>query len=207
MPSGSASTSGVAASSELLSEFSGAVANLIDAKAGYDAGRGQRVAAYARAVAATLGVNPQRGELIGLAALWNDVGTLGVPSRILFKPSLLSIEEMERMRGRPNFSGQILERISALEPAALWVAAHHECLDGKGYPEILAGAEISAEAGILSLADAYVAVISPRPSRDPLPHEDACAILDAGAGGQWDPFLIKVLLEIVQHEERDAKTA
>ena len=96
MPSGSASTSGVAASSELLSGLSGAVADLIDAKAGYDAGRGQRVAAYARAVAATLGMNPQRVELIDLAALRNDVGTLGVPSRILFKPSLLSIEEMER---------------------------------------------------------------------------------------------------------------
>ena len=202
-----APASGVGASTELLSAFSGAVADLIDAKAGYDAGRGQRVAAYARAMAATLGMNPQCVELIGLAALWNDVGTLGVPSRILFKPSLLSIEEMERMRGHPNFSGQILERISALEPAALWVAAHHERMDGKGYPEMLSGTEISAEAGILSLADAYVAIVSPRPYRDPLPHEDACAILDAGAGGQWDPFLVKVLLEIVQHEEHEAKTA
>ena len=65
------------------------------------------------------------------------------------------------MRGHPNFSGQILERISALEPAALWVAAHHERMDGKGYPEMLSGTEISAEAGILSLADAYVAIVSP----------------------------------------------
>jgi HD-GYP domain-containing protein (c-di-GMP phosphodiesterase class II) len=107
---------------------------------------------------------------------------------------------MERIRGHPNFSGQILERIISLEPAALWVAAHHERVDGKGYPEMLVGGEISTEAGILSLADAYVAMISARPYREPLPAEDARAIIDADSGTQWDPFLAKVLLKIVRHE-------
>lgn len=199
-----APTSGVGASGELLAAFSDSVAQMIDAKSGHTVGRGRRVAAYARAMASTLGMNAHRVELIGLAALWNDIGTLGVPSRILSKPSLLSVDEMERMRGHPNFSGQILERVIALEPAALWVSAHHERVDGKGYPEMLAGAEIGTEAGILSLADAYVAMISVRPYRDSLPSEDARAIIDAGSGTQWDPFLVKVLLEIVRHEDDGA---
>ena len=198
-----APTSGVEASGGLLEAFSEAVAGMIDAKSGHTVGRGRRVAAYARAMAATLGMNARRVELVGLAALWNDIGTLGVPNRILSKPSLLSVDEMERMRGHPNFSGQIVERVIALEPATLWVAAHHERVDGKGYPEMLTGAEISTEAGILSLADAYVAMISARPYRGPLPAEDASAIVDAGAGTQWDPFLTKVLLEIVRHESDD----
>ncbi|PZC45342.1 MAG: c-di-GMP phosphodiesterase class II [Chloroflexi bacterium] len=195
-----APTSGVAASPALLRAFSEAVSEIIDIKSGHLAGRGQRVAAYARAIASTLGVNPLRVELIGLAALWNDIGTLGVPNRILAKPSLLSVEEMERMRGHPSFSGRILERVPVLDNAAVWVSGHHERIDGKGYPEMLSGSEIGSEAGILSLADAYVAMISPRPYRGPLPVEDARAIIDAGAGTQWDPFLVKVLLELVRHE-------
>ena len=199
--------SGVPASGELLAAFSHAVAAIIDAKSGHSAGRGRHVAAYASAMASTLGMKPQRVELIGLAALWNDIGTLGVPNRILSKPSLLSVEEMERMRGHPNFSGQIIERIVALEPATLWVAAHHERVDGKGYPEMLSGAEISSEAGILSLADAYVAMISARPYRDPLTSAEARAIVDAGAGTQWDPFLVKVLLEIVRDAAAESELA
>ena len=97
-----------------------------------------------------------------------------------------------------------MERVISLELAALWGAGHHERVDGKGYPEMLSGTEINTEAGILSLADAYVAMVSSRPCCEPLPPDDARAIPVAGAGTQWDPFLGKGLLEIVRHEADDA---
>ncbi len=187
-------------SGALLRGFSQAVADLADSKAGHQLGRAGRVMGYVTAMADQLGIEGERAQRLALAARWNDVGTFGVPGRILGKPDLLSLDEMKRMRFHPAFSAEIISRITVLEPAAHWVGAHHERIDGRGYPEMLSGAAIPLEAGLLSLADAYVAMTSPRPYRNQLSPEDALSVVQAGAGSQWDSYLVQVFFEVLGAE-------
>lgn len=196
----SAPANGVQPSQMLLRSFSHAVGEIVDAKAGYAPGRAKRVAHYVRAMASALGMSPEHQETLAIAALWNDVGTLGVPNRILVKPDLLSVDEMRRMRSHAAFSGEIVARIEALRSAAAWVGAHHERVDGKGYPDELSAGQISTEAGILSIADAYVAITSDRPYRAALANREALAMLEAGSSTQWDPFLVKVMMDVLAAE-------
>jgi len=104
---------------------------------------------------------------------------------------------MQRMRTHPTFSAEIVSRIGVLRGGARWVHAHHERVDGKGYPETLVGPGIPTEAGILSLADAYVAMTARRPDRDAMTQEDATAVIEAGAGSQWDPYLVQAFLDVL----------
>ena len=180
----------------LLEAFSRAVAQIADVKAEHERGRAERVAVLAEETARALGLAAERAQLLGIAALWNDMGALGVPSRILAKPDLLTLEEMERLHVHPRLSGEILRRIPALAEAAPWVAAHHERPDGNGYPRMLSGPEVSSEAGILSLADAFVAMRSKRPYRPPLSEQEALRIIRAGAGTRWDPFLVRTFVDV-----------
>ena len=195
VPSGS-----LQAGHPLICSFSETVAGMIDRKASHAPGRARRVAHYARAIAAALETPSEELDTIALAALWVDVGTLGVPSRILAKRDLLTLAEMQWLRRHPLLSAKVVRRIAVLRHAEPWVAAHHERVDGRGYLQMLAGAEIPTQAGILSLADGYVAMTSPRPYRDALPVDEAIAKLETGAGSQWDPFLVKVLLDILDAE-------
>ena len=87
-----------------------------------------------------------------------------MPSRILGKPDLLTVDEMQRMRAHPGVSGEIVARIPALAEAAPWLAAHHERPDGRGYPRMLSDPEIPSEARILALADAYGAMTTRPPT-------------------------------------------
>ena len=177
---------------------------MIDAKAGHAPGRARKVSEYAQRIAAQLSIGGEHLDVITLPALWNDIGAFGVPSGILVKPDLLSVDEMHRMRGHQLFSREIVQQIPALRHAAPWVAAHHERIDGKGYPEALSGTDIPTEAGILSICDAYLAMVSPRPYRAALSHTDALAVIDAGAGTQWDPLLVHVLIDVVTAEDSQA---
>ena len=197
-------TSSDLSSAKLLQAFSEVAAAMVDAKAGHQTGRAMRVAALVGSLAEAIDLPPDRARLLVQASLWADVGSLGVPSRILVKPDLLSLEEMHRMRSHPNVSGAIIARIPALSEAAPWVAAHHERLDGKGYPEMWSGADIPTEARILSVTDAYGAMTSTRPYRAALTSEDAVKVLQASAGTQWDPFLVRVFCTLVGEEEGEA---
>ena len=95
----------------------------------------------------------------------------------------------------------MVERIGVLRSGVRWIARHHERVNGRGYPEMLSGPAIASESGILSLADAYVALTARRPYRDAHSREDATAVLAAGAGSQWDPFLVQMFLELLEHEQ------
>jgi len=187
-------------SGTLLWEFSRSVADLADAKSGHESGRSQRIARYVGAMVEGLSMHDEHVALLTLLSLWNDVGAFRVPNRILVKPDLLSLEEMHRMRAHLAFSAEVVERIAVLCPGARWIAAHHERVDGRGYPEMLSGPAIASESGILSLADAYVALTARRPYREAHSREDATALLAAGSGSQRDPFLVQMFLELLERE-------
>ena len=173
--------------------FAKVFARLGDAKGEHTGGHSERTAEIADQIAEALGFDEGRRELLRLAALSHHVGLLGVPARVIAKPDILSLAEMETMRRHPAYSQKVLEALPGMEEVAMWVGAHHERPDGKGYPEMLDDETIPLEARIISLADTYVALTSPRPYRDALSEEDAKQVLKGGAGTQLDKKLVELV--------------
>jgi HD-GYP domain-containing protein (c-di-GMP phosphodiesterase class II) len=172
--------------------FARVFGDLADTKGEHTATHGSRTADLAKRLAEAAGLDAEHCRLVHIAAMLHDVGLLGVAARVIAKPDILSLTEMEAMRRHPTFSQQVLEVIPGLEDVALWVGAHHERPDGKGYPELLDSEVIPIEARIIALADTYVALTSTRPYRRALSDEDAQTVLLGGAGSQLDTKLVQL---------------
>lgn len=129
---------------------------------GYTRQHSERVAALAVQVGRQLGAGPDRLELLRLAALVHDVGKIGVPDDILFKPDDLTAPERSIIERHPAAAAEILSRISGTEEIAAIVMAHHECPDGSGYPRGLTAAAIPPEAATLRVADVFSALTDER---------------------------------------------
>ena len=131
------------------------------------------------------------------AAVLHDVGKLGVSSRILEKPDKLDDEEWVEMRGHASHTIAILSRIGPLRDMAGIAGAHHERLDGKGYPLGLEASRIAPEARIISVADFYDALTADRPYRGAMPVEKALAIMEGEVGKAIDGTCFEALRELV----------
>jgi HD-GYP domain-containing protein (c-di-GMP phosphodiesterase class II) len=107
------------------------------------------------------------------------------------------------MRRHPEVGARILEH-AGLRDIASWVRAHHERVDGLGYPDGLTGAELSLEARILAVADAYEAMIADRSYRSGVSSEEACAELVRCAGTQFDANVVEAFFRALGGPERDA---
>jgi hypothetical protein len=149
--------------------------------------QGGRSTALALALARYAGVDVGQAEFWGF--LLHDVGMLEMPERILYKPCPLTPAEQDVVGTHTLRSAQLLEQAEALAPSASVALQHHERWDGKGYPRALAGDQILAAARILSVADAYAAMTTPRPYRSPCTPEEAAAVIVDEAGAQFDPHL------------------
>jgi len=132
-------------------------------------------------------------------ALLHDMGKLGVPDQILFKPGALSEDEWVIMRKHPQLAYEMLEQIEYLRPALDIPYCHHEKWDGSGYPRGLKGEEIPLAARLFAVVDVWDALISDRPYRPAMPKEDALAYIQRQAGRHFDPQVVEAFLkEIVQ---------
>jgi len=167
-------------------------AEVIDSKSPFTQGKSVRVAEIASQLAEAVGLTSDHVQLIQLAALLHDIGQLAVPARIMGKPDILTLTEMQLMQRHPGYSRLILEALPGLEEAALWVGAHHERPDGKGYSEILTTDLIPLESRIIAVANVYVALTSDRPYRQALSAKDALKVLTGAAGTQLDTNLVHV---------------
>jgi HD-GYP domain-containing protein (c-di-GMP phosphodiesterase class II) len=151
------------------------------------------VGRYARDIALALGLAPDRVDRIHAAGVVHDLGKLGIADEILRKEGPLTDDEWRQMRRHPAIGAQILEH-AGMADIALWVGAHHERVDGDGYPAGLSGAEIPLEARILAVADAYEAMIADRPYRAGISDPDARAELQRCAGSQFDLEVVEAFL-------------
>lgn len=180
-----------------LMEMATSLAGAIDAKDPYTKNHSTSVSRYSEALARALNLPEEEVERIKLGALLHDVGKIGIPESVLKKPDKLSDDEWEIMKQHPTIGAEkVLEPNEALRDLIPIVKYHHERVDGKGYPENLKGEQIPLAARIVSVADAYHALISDRPYRKGMPIEKACAILKAGSGIQWDSDLVRRFIEI-----------
>jgi HD-GYP domain-containing protein (c-di-GMP phosphodiesterase class II) len=180
-----------------LMPFCEAFAQLLDGRFSFSVGVSTRVAGYMEAMGVASGFNDNRVRLLRVAALLHDVGQLSVSERILAKPAILSVDELELLRLHPAYSYEVVEGISGLEEVSEWISAHHERIDGKGYPEGRAGTEIPLEARMLAVADAYVSITSDRPHRERVEGADAARRLRAAAGTHLDADLVDIFLRQV----------
>jgi HD-GYP domain-containing protein (c-di-GMP phosphodiesterase class II) len=174
-----------------------AMVSAIDAKDPYTCGHSERVAIVAEFLASELGLEERVCEQIYLSALLHDLGKLGVPDAVLQKPGRLTEEEFNQIRPHPERGWAILQDLDQLNYLCPGVLHHHENFDGSGYPDGLRGEDIPLAARILAVADAYDAMVSDRPYRQGMSHEKVEDILRDGAGRQWDPVVVDILLREV----------
>jgi diguanylate cyclase (GGDEF)-like protein len=154
------------------------------------------IASLATGIALELGLPKEEIERIRIASLLHDLGKLAVPSEILDKPAALSEGEWQTVGEHPRIGQVILEQASSLREAIPVVLHHHERYNGGGYPHGLRGAEIPLGARIVSVADAYHAMVHDRPYKTALTHEAALAELRSNAGTQFDPDVVEVFCSV-----------
>ena len=172
--------------------FAEVFADIADAKGGHTTGHSRRTAVGAEKLGEALELDPGHVEMVRIAALLHDIGLLGVPARIMSKPDILSVTEMQIMRRHPGNSEMVLQALNGFEEIALWVARHHERPDGKGYPDMLTGDDIPLESRIISVADVHAALTAERAHRRAISHKDARQILLGAAGTQLDAELTQL---------------
>ena len=140
------------------------LAETLDLRDAGTAEHSRTVGQFARDTAAALGLAPARVDRLQAAGVLHDLGKLGIADAILHKPGALTDAEWKEMTRHPEIGARILEH-AGLRDIAAWVLAHHERLDGRGYPSGLAADAIPLESRILAVADAYEAMIADRPYR------------------------------------------
>ena len=158
-----------------------------------------RMSHYARLLADSIGLPPDRVEIIFNAAPMHDIGKIGIPDSILQKAGALTAEEWQVMRTHPAIGAGIIGRHGSelLEAARRVALTHHERWDGGGYPRQRKGEEIPIEGRIVAVADVFDALTSRRPYKPAWPMGDAVAYLAKQSGHQFDPGLIPPFLELL----------
>jgi putative two-component system response regulator len=174
-----------------------ALADALDAKCDYTSGHSLRVSRYAITIGKRMGLTDQELRDLEIAGILHDIGKIGVPESILWKPARLDPEEQKIMSIHPVRSAQMIEDIPLLQRSRLWVLHHHEYLDGSGYPDHLEGDKIPIGARMLLVADAYDAMTSDRPYRKSIGYERAAGELKKYSGKQFDTELVDALLSEV----------
>jgi putative two-component system response regulator len=167
-------------------------ARAVDGKSPYTRGHSDRVGRYALALAEVLGLDDTQRDRLRRGATLHDIGKIGVPDAILDKPGRLTAEEFEVIKRHPADGVRMVEPIESVRDVIPLIHWHHERIDGRGYPDGLAGDEIPRLVRVLSVADVYDAVSSDRPYRAGLPPAECRDLLRVdAAGGGLDPELVE----------------
>jgi putative two-component system response regulator len=174
-----------------------ALADALDAKCDYTSGHSLRVSRIAGGIGKEMGLALDILKDIELGGILHDIGKIGVPESILWKPARLTPEETEIMNLHPTKSAQIIGDLKGLERVKDYVLHHHEFMDGSGYPDGLAGEDIPIGSRILLASDAYDAMTTDRPYRKAIGHEKAIQELKKHVGRQFDPVVVEALIRLV----------
>lgn len=180
------------------------LAQAIEAKDKYTRGHTEGVTGYAISIARQMVANGSAVfdgnffENLYVAGMLHDIGKIGVPESILNKAGLMTPEEAEIMKQHPLWGVEILKPLSELKGSLEAVKYHHERYDGSGYPEGLKGEEIPIIAAIISVADAYDAMITDRPYRAALSKQEALNEIRTNLGSQFPPKPARALIELAE---------
>jgi putative nucleotidyltransferase with HDIG domain len=175
---------------------------VIDAKSPWTYRHSDRASLIAAGIAAKLGLDAAGVSDLRRAAMLHDIGKLAVSNRILDKRGDLSAAEAAIIREHPLVTAQILERVPGFSQLARLASAHHERLDGHGYPRGLTADALDVPMRVLAVADVYEAVTSERPYRPAMSSEQALAILRAEAPDRLDAAVVAALESVLEQRGR-----
>jgi putative nucleotidyltransferase with HDIG domain len=167
-----------------------ALANAVEARDAYTGKHAERVAAYGLAIARAAGIDVADEPQMEFGFLLHDIGKVGVPDAILFKPAALSRDEFACVAGHAEIGAKILRHVDFLDEATLVVRHHHERWDGTGYPDGLVGEQIPLAARVFAVADTLDALTTDRPYRRAVDWPAARVEILSGSGTQFDPVVI-----------------
>jgi putative nucleotidyltransferase with HDIG domain len=170
----------------------------VEARDPYTAGHSQRVRRVALAIGRNLGLPPKRLGNLGTAALFHDVGKIGIPDSILTKAGPLEPVEAAIMREHVTRGAEIVSKVSSFQDVVPAIRHHHERWDGLGYPDGLSGDEIPLEAAIIGLADAWDAMTTDRPYAQALSYNDALMQIRTGREKQFNPTVVDSFAEVAR---------
>jgi HD-GYP domain-containing protein (c-di-GMP phosphodiesterase class II) len=180
-----------------------AMADMVDLRDRYTADHSKRVAANAAMIASALGMSPDEVATLRLAARVHDLGKIGLPDSVLRKEGKLTPEELALMKQHPRRGHEILSKFPQYRKGRDIVLAHHERVDGKGYPNGIRADQIPLGAQIVAVADALDAMTSDRPYRAALPIHQAMTELRLGRATQWSPAVVDTVERLLNVEKRE----
>jgi PAS domain S-box-containing protein len=169
----------------------------------YTAGHQQKVAELACLVGANLGLCADTVDRLYLDGLFHDIGKISIPRSILTKPGQLAEEEWALIRAHTKQGHSILKDANLPWPIAEAALRHHERLDGSGYPDGIAGDELSLEVNILAVCDVVEAMTSHRPYRPARTTAEVLKELRDGRGTKYDASVVDVMLAMIESEESE----
>ena len=167
-----------------------ALSNAVEARDAYTGMHAERVAAYGLAIARAAGMNVTDEPQLEFGFLLHDIGKVGVPDEILFKPAALSEDEFDRIAKHAEIGSEILRHVDFLDEATLIVRHHHERWDGTGYPDGLEREQIPLAARVFAIADTLDALTTDRPYREAMGFAAAREVIHQGSGTQFDPAMV-----------------
>jgi putative nucleotidyltransferase with HDIG domain len=159
------------------------------------------VARYARAIAEEIGCTPAEQELVHTAGLLHDIGKFAFPDRILLASRKLDEDDWNIVRTHPYQGARLVRRIDGYGPVAEIILAHHERIDGRGYPRGLVADEIPLMSRMISIADTYDVMTARDSYRDPVSQAEAIAELRRVSGAQLDGDLVEAFVRVLEHRE------
>ena len=174
-----------------------ALARAVEARDRHTIHHAERVGRYAQAIGAALGLDTEDTSMLYEGGVLHDLGKIAIPDAILIKPGPLTENEFAAMRQHSVEGERICLSLRSLAHYLPIIRHHHERIDGEGYPDHLAGNDIPAGARIVSIADAWDAMVSDRPYRAGLDPEEAVRRLRASAGKQWDAEMVQIFLALL----------
>ncbi len=190
---------------DYLDDIAAAFGQVVDSKSPYTSGHSARVALYTDLIAEALELSPERRRWLKRGALLHDVGKLGVSNSVLDKAGKLDISEWDEVKLHASYTETILSRISAFSELAKVSAAHHEKLDGTGYPRGLSAEHITLETRIITTADIFDAITAERPYRGATPIPKTLEIMAESLHTAIDERCFEALkLAIAKLERMDA---
>ena len=171
---------------------------ILEAKDTYTRGHSERVADYAQSIALSMGFSKEKSDLLKRAAELHDIGKLVTHENILNKKGKLTEEEWATIKKHPIIGEDVLRPVLMDEDVLAMVRSHHERYDGNGYPDGIKGDNINIFAQIISVADTYDAMTSPRPYRSALSKEEAIEELKRNCGTQFNTQIVKAFLKVLE---------
>jgi HD-GYP domain-containing protein (c-di-GMP phosphodiesterase class II) len=175
------------------------ISQIIDMKHPYSSGHSSRVSRYAMAIGLSMNLPHDEITYLKWAGLIHDIGKLNVERHVLNKRSKLTNREYRSIQQHARFTNEILRMLPSLQEVIPYAASHHEYYDGSGYPQGLKGEQIPIGARILCICDAFDAMTSNRPYRNPLDPAAACKEIKQLAGKQFDPELVKIAIPLFKN--------